>query len=209
MSYTLIDNKIFEDKTLKHTEFRVLLFLIRNYNIKKGYSYPTRAQIIESCKINKDTLGTVLKSLEAKGYITRKNNPIKSGKNTIYLIHKYLVGISKNNDKESVIDEMNGEVEENIKDIIEKNDNKKIIDDYFVDKKNYRDNTDDEDLKQKIETVQSVLRKPINKGFVNIISKLTWDELVEIDMSLANKDVNQSYYLGAIYRPTPDLKCII
>lgn len=209
MSYTLIDNKIFEDKTLKHTEFRVLLFLIRNYNIKKGYSYPTRAQIIESCKINKDTLGTVLKSLEAKGYITRKNNPIKSGKNTIYLIHKYLVGISKNNDKESVIDEMNGEVEENIKDIIEKNDNKKIIDDYFVDKKNYRDNTDDEDLKQKIETVQSVLRKPINKGFVNIISKLTWDELVEIDMSLANKDVNQSYYLGAIYRVRPDLKCII
>ena len=208
MSYTLVDNKIFEDKTLKHTEFRVLLFLIRNYNIKKGYSYPTRAQIIKSCKINKDTLGTVLKSLEAKGYITRKNNPIKSGKNTIYLIHKYLVGISKNNNKESEVDTMNGEVEEDIEDSVEQVNDKKIIDDCFIDKID-DDNTDDQDLKQKIETVQSVIGKPINKGFVNIISKLTWDELVQIDMSLVGKDVNQTYYLEAIYRVRPDLKCII
>ena len=103
---------------------------------------------------------------------------------------------------------MNGEVEEDIEDSVEQVNDKKIIDDCFIDKID-DDNTDDQDLKQKIETVQSVIGKPINKGFVNIISKLTWDELVQIDMSLVGKDVNQTYYLEAIYRVRPDLKCII
>ena len=103
---------------------------------------------------------------------------------------------------------MNGEVEEDIEDKVEQSNDKKTIDDCFIDKID-DDNTDDQDLKQKIETVECVIGKSINKGFINIISKLTWDELVQVDMSLVGKSVNESYYLGAIYRIRPDLQYVI
>lgn len=201
MSYTILDNEIFEDVTLKHTEFRVLTFLIRNYNISMGYSFPTREQIIISCKINKDTLGNVLNSLEKKGYITRKNNPLKSGRNNLYIIHKYLVVTSENNIVEQVKNEDHS-VEN-----IEIDDDEKLIANYITKKIVYK--RSEEDLRQKIETVEGVVGRKINQGFINILSKLTWDELIKIDMSLSGKTVNESYYLGAIHRLRPDLKCII
>lgn len=201
MSYTKIDNRIFEDENLKHTEFRVLAYLIRNHNTSMGYSFPTREQIIKSCKMNKDTLNSVLKSLEEKGYITRKNNPSKAGRNVIYFIHKYLVVIDK--EVEEIQDEIkvkeNKEVEDEIDELVRKYYAGEII----IDK------SEDEDLRQKVETVESTVGRKINQGFKNILSKLTWDEIIEIDMSLAGKTVNESYYLGAIHRVRPDLKCII
>lgn len=207
MSYTLLDNEIFEDKDLKHTEFRVLAFLIRNYNTKMGYSFPSRELIISSCKINKDTLGRVLNSLEEKGYITRKNNPLKAGKNNIYLIHKYLVVTHEKTDKEfkkEQVDNEKNKYKSDTSDI----DDEKLISDYLSGNIEHKTSEDD-DLKQKIETVECVIQKPISKGFINIVSQLTWDELIQIDSSLIGKSVNESYYLGAIYRIRPDLKCVI
>lgn len=181
MSYTKLNNSIFEDNNLKHTEFRVLVYLIRNYNDKKGYSFPTRKQIIEACKINKDTLNNVLKSLEEAGYITRKNNPLRAGRNTIYYIHKHLMN---NEEVEKIV----------VEDVIE-------APAEFI-----FEIEEDEDLKQKIETVESVIGKKIKNGFKKILEKLSWDELVKIDMNLCCKNVNESYYLEAIYRLRPDLK---
>ena len=36
-SYTLIDNRIFDDNALSHSEFRVLSYLISKYNVNYGY----------------------------------------------------------------------------------------------------------------------------------------------------------------------------
>ena len=91
-SYTNISNSLIEDENLSHTEFRVMITLIRYYNADLGYSFPTRELLVKKCKMNKDTLGRVLNSLEEKGYITRSKREGKAGRNNIYYIHKYLVG---------------------------------------------------------------------------------------------------------------------
>ena len=91
-NYTNISNSLIEDENLSHTEFRVMITLIRYYNTDLGYSFPTRELLVKKCKMNKDTLGRVLNSLEEKGYITRSKREGKAGRNNIYYIHKYLVG---------------------------------------------------------------------------------------------------------------------
>lgn len=37
MSYTLIDNDLIDDSNLSHTEFRVMMNLVRMYNLDLGY----------------------------------------------------------------------------------------------------------------------------------------------------------------------------
>ena len=185
MSFTKINNSIFEDNNLKHTEFRVLAYLIRNFNTKKGYSFPTRNQIIEHCKMNKDTLNNVLNSLEEKGYITRKNNPLRAGRNTIYYIHKHLINQETQEAKSEIVEEVIEAPKEAIVEIEE---------------------VECEDLKQKVETVESVVGKKINRSFKKILEKLSWDEIIKVDMSLVGKICNESYYLNAIYMIRPDLK---
>lgn len=213
MNYTKLNNEIFEDEELKHTEFRVLVFLIKNYNYNKGYSFPTRKQISEYCKINKDTLGNVLNTLENKGYITRKNNPFKSGRNTIYIIHKYLcidteesIRSSKENKTKETFKQNKTKNKQTKTDIVM--DDEKLMDGYKTGKIKSEE-IPSQDLKQKIETVESVIGKSINPGFINILSKLSWEDIIEIDKTLIGKTVNESYYLGAIYRKRPDLKCEI
>ena len=91
-SYTNISNSLIEDENLSHTEFRVMMTLIRYYNTDLGYSFPTRELLVKKCRMNKDTLGRVLNSLEEKEYITRSKREGKAGRNNIYYINKYLVG---------------------------------------------------------------------------------------------------------------------
>lgn len=88
----MVDLKsIWNDKQLKSNEKLVLIYLGSHYNEKYGYAYPKREQIQEATGISLKTLNKILNSLEDKGYITRRNNPLKSGKNTLYYINKYLV----------------------------------------------------------------------------------------------------------------------
>lgn len=91
-SYTIIDNDIWKDNNIKGYEKLVLIYLVRNFNVNYGYSFPLREQIQEATGISKDTLNKVLNSLEEKGYITRSKREGKAGRNNIYYIHKYLVG---------------------------------------------------------------------------------------------------------------------
>ncbi len=95
MSYTLIDNDLIDDSNLSHTEFRVMMNLVRMYNLDLGYAFPTRETLIKKCKMNKDTLGKVLNSLEEKGYITRGKRKTNKGWNNIYYINKYLIAGKK------------------------------------------------------------------------------------------------------------------
>lgn len=191
MSYTVIDNAIFEDENLKHTEFRVLTYLIRNFNTSMGYSFPTRAQIGNSCKMNKDTVGSVLKSLEDKGYITRKNNPSKAGRNTIYLIHKYLV-------IESSPVEV---VETKIEELIEEEN--KLISEYNAGMLVVKDKSEEEDLNEKVSVIEEHLKKKASPELRELISRIDWDVLVNVDIQIINnkKDIycTERYIKNAIY----------
>lgn len=73
MSYTLIDNEIFEDTVLNIQEQSLLITLISYFNIKKGYAYPSYENLMFRSKIkSKPTLLKTLKSLEEKGYFTKE-----------------------------------------------------------------------------------------------------------------------------------------
>ena len=104
MSYTLVENNLIDDNNLSHTEFRVMINLVRMYNSNLGYAFPTRETLVKKCKMNKDTLGKVLNSLEAKGYITRGKHKTNKGWNNIYYINKGLIVDKKNsvNEKDDV-----------------------------------------------------------------------------------------------------------
>lgn len=91
-SYTIIDNDIWKDRNIKGYEKLVLIYLVRNFNVNYGYSFPTREQIQEATGIGNNALNRALNSLEEKGYITRSKREGKAGRNNIYYINKYLVG---------------------------------------------------------------------------------------------------------------------
>lgn len=209
MSYTVIDNGIFEDTNLKHTEFRVLAFLIRNYNTSMGYSFPTREQIIKSCKMNKDTVGSVLKSLEEKGYITRKNNPYKAGRNTIYLIHKYLV-IEKSSPEEVA----GTKIEEHIVEDIEYIEDDKLIADYNAGILVALEKSEDEDLNEKVSVIEEHLNKKASPELRELIRNIDWDVLVKADMQIMvnKKDTycTEKYITNAIFDniKKPNLKLV-
>ena len=200
MSYTLIDNAIFEDENLTHTEFRVLTYLIRNHNSDLGYSFPTRKIMIEKCNISKDTLNKVLNSLEERGYITRKTNPSKSGRNNIYYIHKYLLipykkeeVITKENVEESIVDEVTKDAEET----------EKLIRKYYAGEISVPEQTEEEELKEKIEVFQVHLNRKISFNLKEIIKDLDWDEIVKADTQICqNKKEDyctETYIINAIY----------
>lgn len=91
-SYTIIDNDIWKDCNIKGYEKLVLIYLVRNFNVNYGYSFPTREQIQKATGIGNNALNRALNSLEEKGYITRSKREGKAGRNNIYYIHKYIVG---------------------------------------------------------------------------------------------------------------------
>ena len=90
-SYTIIDNDIWKDCNIKGYEKLVLIYLVRNFNVNYGYSFPTREQIQKATGIGNNALNRALNSLEEKGYITRCKREGKAGRNNIYYIHKYIV----------------------------------------------------------------------------------------------------------------------
>ncbi|MGL5642693.1 MAG: helix-turn-helix domain-containing protein [Paraclostridium sp.] len=210
MSYTVIDNRIFEDENLKHTEFRVLAYLIRNYNTSIGYSFPTREQIITSCKMNKDTVGSVLKSLEEKGYITRKNNPSKAGRNTIYLIHKYLV-IVESSPAEVVETKIEEAIVEDVDYIEEEN---KLIADYNAGIVVALEKSQEEDLNEKVSVIEEHLNKKPSPELRELIRSIDWDVLVNADMQIMTnkKDTycTEKYITNAIFDniKKPNLKLV-
>ena len=126
-NYTLLDNRIWEDENLSHTEFRVLSYLIRKYRVEYGYSFPKRETISKKCKMHKDTLNKVLNSLEKKGYITRAINPHKGGRNNIYYIHKYLVSSKKEAPAETINDTNSDDANSNIKKAVEASTNELLV----------------------------------------------------------------------------------
>lgn len=190
-SYTLLDNKIWEDENLSHAEFRVLSYLIRMYSLEHGYSFPTREQIIKKCHVNPKTLNSVLNTLEAKGYITRGKHKTETGWNNIYYIHKYLV---VNNFDNKTVSEPQREVSDN-QSINNSTDNIKPL-----------TNENTEPINQELELTaneQLLYREGIqklNSEQKELLNKLDTDRLIKtIEIAKQNTNNLNFNYLIKIY----------
>ena len=147
MTSTTIDNKFYSDRNLDIYEKAVLSYLIRYYNTKLGYSFPTRKQIQEDNGISTGKLNQVLNNLEEKGYITRAINPHKGGRNNIYYIHKYLVSSKKEAPAETINDTNSDDANSNIKKAVEASTNELLVNEKAKVKRDLNEN-DKEYLKE-------------------------------------------------------------
>lgn len=179
-SYTLLDNQIWEDENLSHTEFRVLSYLIRMYRVEYGYSFPLREQITEKCKMHKDTLSKVLKSLIDKGYITIGKHKTKNGWNNIYYIHKYLVVGKKAQDLEKA-----PKVNENGREVNE-NGREQLANELLINKK-------------------AKLVRKLKADELEEINQLDTDILIKA-IDRANKYKSEGYHIGYLLRAYDSIK---
>lgn len=186
MSSTIIDNQFYSDRNLDVYEKTVLSYLIRYYNKKLGYSYPTRKQIQEDNGISTGKLTQVLNSLESKGYIKRANNPKKGGRNNIYYIYKYIV-----TDKSD--------------DITLSEPQRELIDDNSTNNSNDNIKSDTEPIrKTELSVNEKLLRdvgiQKLNSEQLNKLNKLDTDKLIKtIEIAKQNSNNINFNYLLAIY----------
>ena len=83
MSYTKINNDIFDNEELKGNTKLTLLYLLRYNNKEKGYAYPSQSTLLKKIGLSKVTLLKCLNELEEKGYITRVKE--KGGNNKYFI----------------------------------------------------------------------------------------------------------------------------
>ena len=83
MSYTKINNDIFDNEELKGNTKLTLLYLIRYNNKEKGDAYPSQSTLLKKIGLSKVTLLKCLNELEEKGYITRVKE--KGGNNKYFI----------------------------------------------------------------------------------------------------------------------------
>ena len=83
--FTIVDNSIFDIENLSTAAKLLFISLIRFYNRKEGFSYPSQISLLKSCGIkDKRTLQKATKELEEKGYIIKE---CKKGKPNKYYIN--------------------------------------------------------------------------------------------------------------------------
>lgn len=95
MSYTVIDNEIFDNEDLKLNSKALLMYLIRYDNDKDGYAYPSQKKLLDKTGLSKATLLKCLNELEEKGYIKRVK---EKGVNNKYYINNSVKYSSTKND---------------------------------------------------------------------------------------------------------------
>lgn len=121
-------NDIYSDLNLDLKEKSILMYLIKQFNIKDGYAYPKYEDIMSATGIRRRAnIADAIKSLVVKGYITVKKT---IGNKSHYFIEKYLhfVGAKtqevnhdeKENLNESLVEEIPVKKEVKIKnDVVE------------------------------------------------------------------------------------------
>lgn len=84
MSYTIVDNEIYDIEDLKPTQKLLLLTLVRYFNEDDGYAYPSQVTLMKKVGLkDKNTLIKAINELEEKGYIRRS---VGKGTNNRYFI---------------------------------------------------------------------------------------------------------------------------
>lgn len=117
-------NDIYSDSNLNLKEKSILMYLIKQFNIKDNYAYPKYEDIMSATGIGRRAnIADTIKSLVVKGYITVKKT---IGNKSHYFIEKYLHFVGEkaqevdSDKKENLDDESNGEIQ--VEEVETKND---------------------------------------------------------------------------------------
>lgn len=215
--FTKFENLIWKDRNIKGNEKLVLFYLISYYNESLGYSFPKRKQIQEATGIAKDTLNKVLDSLEAKGYITRANNPKKGGRNNIYYIHKYLVIKSKNDVSEGPKQvKPDAKICESINESCETDAKTSSIEGNKENGSSTPEAPADANIVENIEVVEASTNELLVKQKAKVIRQLNNDEIEEINkldtdllikaIERANSYKPNGYHIGYILKTYESVK---
>lgn len=108
-------NDIYSDSNLNLKEKSILMYLIKQFNIKDNYAYPKYEDIMSATGIGRRAnIAESIKSLVVKGYITVKK---VVGNKSHYFIEKYLHFVGEKTEKvdsdkkENLCDESNVEIQ--------------------------------------------------------------------------------------------------
>lgn len=123
-------NDIYSDSNLNLKEKSILMYLIKQFNIKDNYAYPKYEDIMSATGIGRRAnVADAIKSLVIKGYITVKKT---IGNKSHYFIEKYLHFIGEkaqevdSDKKENLDDESNVEIQVKEEAEIKNNDTEQI-----------------------------------------------------------------------------------
>ncbi|WP_394897713.1 hypothetical protein [Clostridium butyricum] len=108
-------NDIYSDSSLNLKEKSILMYLIKQFNIKDNYAYPKYEDIMSATGIGRRAnIAESIKSLVVKGYISVKKT---IGNKSHYFIEKYLHFVGEKTEKvdsgkkENLCDESNVEIQ--------------------------------------------------------------------------------------------------
>ena len=206
--YFKLSNNIFE-LGLKPNEFVVLAYIARCSN-NNSKAFPSYNKIAEKCNIGLSTAKRVVSELVKNGLLMKENRLTednKSNSTNAYSLTEKVLG--KRDIEKEVVEEPT--TEEIIEDEKETED---LIRKYYAGEVTLPEQTEQEELNEKIEIFQVHLNREVSSNLRNIIKDLDWDEIVKADMQInANKKEDyctEKYIINAIYdnKKIPNLKLV-
>lgn len=198
--YFKLSNNIFE-LGLKPNEFVVLAYIARCSN-NNSKAFPSYNKIAEKCNIGLSTAKRVVSDLVKEEFLIRehrlKNDSRSNSTNAYSLTEKVLA--KRNIDKEVVEEIEELTAEEIIKD---EEETEELIKKFYAGEVTLPEQTEQEELDEKIEVFQVHLNREVSSNLRDIIKDLDWDEIVKADMQInANKKEDyctEKYIINAIY----------
>ena len=198
--YFKLSNNIFE-LGLKPNEFVVLAYIARCSN-NNSKAFPSYNKIAEKCNIGLSTAKRVVSDLVKKELLIREHrlkNDSRSNSTNVYSLTEKV--LAKRNMVKEVVEEIEEPtVEEIVKDTEE---TEELIKKFYAGEATLPEQTDEEELDEKIEVFQVHLNREVSSNLRDIIKDLDWDEIVKADMQInANKKEDyctEKYIINAIY----------
>lgn len=195
--YFKLSNNIFE-LGLKPNEFVVLAYIARCSN-NNSKAFPSYNKIAEKCNIGLSTAKRVVSDLVKNGLLIKEHrltDDNKSNSTNAYSLTEKVLGkknIVKENAEEITENELEKDAEET-KDLIKK---------FYAGEISVPEQTEQEELNEKIEVFQAHLNREVSSNLRDIIKDLEWDEIVKVDMQInSNKKEDyctEKYIINAIY----------
>lgn len=206
--YFKLSNNIFE-LGLKPNEFVVLAYIARCSN-NNSKAFPSYNKIAEKCNIGLSTAKRVVSELVKNGLLMKENRLTednKSNSTNAYSLTEKVLG-KRDIEKEVVVEPTTEEIIEDEKETED------LIRKYYEGEVTLPEQTEQEELNEKIEIFQVHLNKEVSSNLIDIIKDLDWDEIVKADMQInANKKEDyctEKYIINAIYdnKKIPNLKLV-
>ena len=195
--YFKLSNNIFE-LGLKPNEFVVLTYIARCSN-NNSKAFPSYNKIAEKCNIGLSTAKRVVSDLVKSGLLIKEHrlkDDNKSNSTNAYSLTEKVLG------KKNIVKEEAEEITENE---LEKDaeETKDLIKKFYAGEISIPEQTEQEELEEKIEVFQAHLNREVSSNLRNIIKDLDWDEIVKADMQInSNKKEDyctEKYIINAIY----------